>query len=69
MLDLGLYFLRVVGDYEMYTQFVPWNSVQNYHWFYLTLYIDLCLLLTSLSDGAIFLHYDSCRVYTIIGDA
>ena len=36
--------------------------------FYLNLYIDLCLLLTSLSDGVIFLHYDSCQVYTIIDD-
>ena len=31
--------------------------------------MDLCLLLTSLSDSVIFLHYDSLPVYTIIGES
>ena len=30
MLDLGIYFLRVVGTYKSYTEFVPWKFVRNY---------------------------------------
>ena len=69
MLNLGLYFLRVVWYFKIYTEFVTWNFPQNYHVFYLTLYIYLCLLLTSLLYGVIFLHYYSWRFYKIIGDA
>ena len=47
MLNLGLSFLRIVGDYKIYTEFVPWHPPQNHHLIYLTLYIDLYLLLTS----------------------
>ena len=36
---------------------------------YLTLYIDLCILLTSLLDGVMIPNYDSFRVFTMIGDA
>ena len=69
MISLGLSFLCVVGDYKIYTEFVPRDFFQNPYWFYYTLYIDLFLLVTSLLEGVIFLHYDSCQVYTIIGDA
>ena len=69
MLDLGLYLLCIIGAYKIYTEFYPWQFVQNHDEFYLTLYIDLCILLTSLLDGVIFIHYYLFRVYTIIGDA
>ena len=54
ILILGLSFLRVVGAYNIYTDFVPWQVVLYYHLFYLALYIDLCRYITSLSDGIIF---------------
>ena len=69
MLNLGLYFLRVVGHFKIYTELVTWKFSQNYHVFDLTLYIYLCILLTSLSDCVMFLHYDSFRVHSIIGDS
>ena len=69
MLKLGLYILRVVGAYKIYIEFVPWKFVQNYHSFYFTLYIDLCILSTYKLYGVTFIHYDSFRFYTIIGDA
>ena len=69
MVILGLSFLHVVETYKIYTKFVSWQFFQNDLLFYLTLYIDLYHLLTSLSDGVLFIHYDSCRVYTIISDA
>ena len=31
MLNLGLYFLRVVETYKIYTDFFPWEFLQNYH--------------------------------------
>ena len=68
MLNLGPSLLRVVMAYKIYREFVPWQIFWNEYLCYLTLYFDLCILLTSLSDGVIFLHYDSCRVYKIIGD-
>ena len=68
MLNLGSYFLYVVGAYKIYAEFVPWKFFQNHHLFDLTLYIYLCILLTSLSDGVIFIHYNSFQVYMIIGD-
>ena len=71
MLILGLYLLYVLGAYKIFTEFVPWKIFQYYHLFCFTLYIDidLCILLTSLLVGVIFLNYDSLRVYTIIGDS
>ena len=69
ILNLGLSYLRVVGDFKIYTEFVTWQFSRNYHVFYLTLYIYLCILLTSLSDGVIFLHYELYQVHTIIGDS
>ena len=42
---------------------------RNHHWFYLTLYIEICIFLTSLFYGVIFLHYESFWVYKIIGDS
>ena len=69
MLNLGLSFIRVVGAYKIHTEFFPLENLQNYHWFYLTLYINLCILLTSWLDGVIFIHDNSYRVFTIIGDA
>ena len=54
MLNLGLSFLRVLEAHKIYTEFVPWYSVRNYHSFDFTLYIDSCLFLASLSDGIIF---------------
>ena len=30
-LNLGLYILRVVGDYKIYTGFVPWQIIPNFH--------------------------------------
>ena len=67
--NLGLSFIRVVGAYKIYTQFVPWKIPQNYHSFCLTLYIDSCLLFTKLLDSIIFICCDLCRVYKIIGVA
>ena len=29
MLNLGLYFLRIIGAYKIYTEFVPFQFVQN----------------------------------------
>ena len=69
MLNLGLYLLRAVGAYKIYTEFAPWKFVRNHHAFYLTLYIDVYILLTSLLDSVIFVHCDLFRVYTIIGDS
>ena len=43
MLNVGLYFLRLVGSYKIYTEFVLGVLSENYHLFYLTLNIDLCL--------------------------
>ena len=43
MLNLGLYLPHLVGAYNIYTEFFSWKFVQNYHLFYLTFYIDLCL--------------------------
>ena len=69
MLNLSLYFLLVVGASKIYTEFVPWSFVRKLPFICLNLYIDLCLLLKSLSDSVIFIYYDSCQFYTIIGDA
>ena len=67
MLNLGLSFLRVAGYFKIYTDFVTWGFPQNYYVCYLTLYIYLCLLLNSLLDGVMFLHYYLCWVHAIIG--
>ena len=50
---------------------IKWSYMESalYHVFYLTLYIYLCLLLTYLSEGVIFLHYELFQVHTIIGDS
>ena len=67
MLNLGWSFLSVVGAYKIYTESVTWNPpLPNHHLFYLTLYIDLSVLLTSLSDSAIFIYYESYQVCTVI---
>ena len=68
MLILGLSFLRVVGAYRIYTYF-SLAIFLKFPLFYLTLYIDHFHLLIYLLGGVIFLHYDSCRVCIIIGDA
>ena len=68
VLNVGLYLPRVVGAYNIYTDVFPWKFIQNYHLFYLTLYIDIYLWFTSLLCGVMFLHHDLYRVYTIIGD-
>ena len=54
MFNLEVSFLGVVGAYKIFTDCFPWIILWNYNLVYLTLYIDLCLLLTSLSDGIIF---------------
>ena len=69
MLNLGLHFLHVVEAYKIYTEFVTSKFVWNCHLFDLTLYIEHSLLLTSLSEGIMFIYHDSFRVYTNIGDA
>ena len=68
MLNLGLSLLRFLEAYKIYTEFFPWQFVQNDHEYDLNLYIYLCLSLISLPDDVIFLKYESCRVYTSIGD-
>ena len=69
MLFSGQYFLHVVRAFKIYTEFVPYQFVQNQHLFDMTLHIDLCTLLTSLSDGIMFLHHESLWVHTISGDS
>ena len=69
VLNLGLHFLRFIRAYNIYTEFDLWKFFHIHYWFYLTLYIELGLSLTSLSHGVIFVHYDSCQFYTSIGDA
>ena len=68
MLTLGLYFIQVLWAYNICIEFNPCQFVQKLSLIYLTLYIDRCILLNSLSDGILFIRCDSCRVYTIIGD-
>ena len=53
MLNLIQYFLCVIWAFKIYTEFVTCWFVWNYHLCYLTLYIDQCHFLTSLSDGII----------------
>ena len=69
MLNLGLYLQRILRAYKIYTEFFPWETFWNDDLFYLTLYIDLYLLLNSLSDVVMILHYGLLQVYKIIGDA
>ena len=70
MLNLGLSFLHVVGTNKIYTEFVTWIFLTKLPLFlFLTLYINLCLVLTNLSDYVIFIYYVSYWVYTIIDDA
>ena len=69
MLNLGLPFLRAVGAYNIYTDFFLGIFSKIAIYLILTLYIDLCLLLASLLEIVMFLHHDSCQIYTIIGDS
>ena len=68
MLNSCLSLLCIGGPYKIYIEFILWKFVQNYHLFYLTLCIDLYLLLNYLWDGIIFIQYESFWVYTIIGE-
>ena len=68
MLHLGLYFPRFLGAYNVYTEFFLGIFPKLPFVLFGLVHIELCLLLTSLSGGIIFLHYDSFQVYTIIGD-
>ena len=65
MLNLCLSFILVVGAYNIYTYFFLGNLSTIINSFILTLFIDLCLFMTSLLDEVIFLYYDSFWVYTI----
>ena len=68
MLNLGLFTLLVLGAYKIYTEFVTWQCIQSFHLFYLTVYIDLSILLNALSYSVMFIHHETYRVYTIIVD-
>ena len=54
MLTLGLYFIQVLWAYNICIEFNPCQFVQKLSLIYLTLYIDRCILLTSLADGILF---------------
>ena len=65
MLNLGLFFLRVVGTYKIYTEFF----LRNLYEITINLF-DLVHLTLSFIDLLIGqLHHDSYRLHTIIGDA
>ena len=66
MLILGLSFLRVVGAYKVYSEFVPWEFFWNYHSLYLALYIDLIIYWLPYRMALYFLTMNHARIVQLL---